>query len=141
MFTGKHLCWGFFLIKLQAFRPATFSKRDSNIAVSCGYCEIFKNSFFTEHLWWLFLKVLPHYSKISWGACSLISRIHVLSILIKNVHKTLHKWFLTVTWQYGSFFAWIDLSRASDFRIHFWKTLVPFDFTEKLTQSVAQSTI
>ena len=29
-FTGKHLCWRLFLIKLQAFRPATLLKRDSN---------------------------------------------------------------------------------------------------------------
>ena len=39
IFTGKHLCWGLFLIKLQAFSPATFSKRDSNTGVFCGYCE------------------------------------------------------------------------------------------------------
>ena len=41
IFTGKYLGWGLFLIKLQAFRPATFLKRDSNTGVSCGYCEIF----------------------------------------------------------------------------------------------------
>ena len=46
IFTGKHLSWGLFLIKLQTFRLAIFFKRDSNICVSCGYCEIFKNSFF-----------------------------------------------------------------------------------------------
>ena len=37
---------GSFLIKLQAFIPVTFLKRDSNTSVSCGYCEILKNSFF-----------------------------------------------------------------------------------------------
>ena len=31
---------------MHAFRPATFLKRDSNIDVFCGYCEIFKNNFF-----------------------------------------------------------------------------------------------
>ena len=46
IFTGKHLFWGLFLIKLQTFRPATFLKRDSNTGVSCGYCEPFENSFF-----------------------------------------------------------------------------------------------
>ena len=46
IFTGKHLCWGLFLIKLQAFRPAIFLKRDSNTGVSFGYCEMFKNSGF-----------------------------------------------------------------------------------------------
>ena len=44
IFTGKHLCWGLFLIKFQAFRPA----RDSNTGVSCGYCEVYKNSIFIE---------------------------------------------------------------------------------------------
>ena len=32
-FTGKHLCWSLFLIKLQAFRTATLLKRGSNTAV------------------------------------------------------------------------------------------------------------
>ena len=40
------LCWGLFLIKLWAIRPATFLKRDSNTGVSCGYYEIFKNIIF-----------------------------------------------------------------------------------------------
>ena len=31
--TGKHLCWSLFLIKLQAFRPATLLKRDFNTGV------------------------------------------------------------------------------------------------------------
>ena len=35
-------------------------------------------------------KVLPHYSKVSWAVCSLISRLHVLSSLIKHLLKTLH---------------------------------------------------
>ena len=32
-FTGKHLCWSVFSIKLQARGPATFLRRDSNTAV------------------------------------------------------------------------------------------------------------
>ena len=46
MFTGKHLCWGLFLIKLNAFKPATFLKRDFHTGVFCGDCEIFESSFF-----------------------------------------------------------------------------------------------
>ena len=46
MFTGKHLCWGLFLIKLQAFRLLPFLKRDSNIGASRGNWEIFRNTFF-----------------------------------------------------------------------------------------------
>ena len=58
-------CCGFFFKKLFVF------KRDSNSGVSCGYCEIFKNSFFIKNLWWLLLKVLPQYSKVGCGICSL----------------------------------------------------------------------
>ena len=32
-FTGKHLCWSIFLIKLQRFRSATSLKRDFNTGV------------------------------------------------------------------------------------------------------------
>ena len=38
------------LIKLQAVRPANLLKRDSNTVFSCEYCEIFKNTYFEEHL-------------------------------------------------------------------------------------------
>ena len=44
-------------------------------------------------------------------------------------------------WQNSFFLAWTDLSHAFDFRIRFGKTLVAFDFNEKLTQSVAQITM
>ena len=48
---GKHLCWSLFLIKLQAFRPATLLKRDSNTS---GFLyeidEILQNTYFEEHL-------------------------------------------------------------------------------------------
>ena len=40
-FTRKHLCQSPFLIKLQTLAQM----------VSCEFCEIFKNIFFTEHLW------------------------------------------------------------------------------------------
>ena len=43
IFTGKHLCWSPFLIKLEASRPVTLLKSDSNIGGSSEYCEIFKN--------------------------------------------------------------------------------------------------
>ena len=39
-----------FLIKLQVIRPAALLKRDSNTNVSCEYCEIFRNTYFEEHL-------------------------------------------------------------------------------------------
>ena len=39
LFTGKHPCWSFF---------STLLKRDSNTVCYC--CEIFKNTYFEEHL-------------------------------------------------------------------------------------------
>ena len=32
-FTGKHLCWSLFLIRLQALKPTTLLKGDSNAGV------------------------------------------------------------------------------------------------------------
>ena len=37
LFTGKHLCWGLFLINLQAWRPATLLKKTSEQVFSCEY--------------------------------------------------------------------------------------------------------
>ena len=46
IFTGKHLCWSLFLIKLQAFRcfPVNIAK-------------LLRAAFFMEHLRWLFLQM------------------------------------------------------------------------------------
>ena len=57
IFTGKHRRWTLFLIKLQFFRPATLSKETPTQVFSCEYCDIFKNSSFIEHLWWLLLVI------------------------------------------------------------------------------------
>ena len=45
IFTGKHLCWNLFLIKLKGWRPVTLLKKDSYTGVFCEYYEIFKNTF------------------------------------------------------------------------------------------------
>ena len=58
IFTEKRLCWGPFLKKLQAFKPAIFLKKESNKGVSWRYCKIFKSSFFIEYLWWLLLTAI-----------------------------------------------------------------------------------
>ena len=49
-FRGKHLCRSFFLIKLEPSGPQLFLKIDSNTVFSCEFCEIFQDSFSTEHL-------------------------------------------------------------------------------------------
>ena len=43
----KYLCWSLFLIKLQI---SFYSKETPTQFLSCEYCDIFKNSFFKEHL-------------------------------------------------------------------------------------------
>ena len=68
-FTGKHLCQSLFfnevagrpetLLKKRLWHACNFIKKETLAEVfSCEFCEFFKNSFFTEHLWWLLLKYL-----------------------------------------------------------------------------------
>ena len=54
MFTGKHLCWSPFFINIQAWRPTTLLKRDSNISF---FLWNLRTPFFTEHMWWLLLEI------------------------------------------------------------------------------------
>ena len=37
------MCWSLFLLKLQAWRPTTLLKRDSDTGAFCEICEILKN--------------------------------------------------------------------------------------------------
>ena len=50
-FTGKHLYQSLFLIKLQASDLQLYGKETLAQVFSCEFCEIFKNTFFTGHLW------------------------------------------------------------------------------------------
>ena len=53
-FKGKHLCWGHFLIKISI-------KKTQAEVLSCEFCEILKNNFFTEHLRLLLWKLFSSY--------------------------------------------------------------------------------
>ena len=59
----EYLCRGLVLIKLQAFRSATLLKRDYSTGACCDYCELFKNTYFKEHL----RTAASVYSKICWN--------------------------------------------------------------------------
>ena len=76
----------------------------------------------------MLLIVLPWYSKVSWGTCSLISRLHVLSLLIKNFHETLHKIILYyhVTKQFLPCWNWFV--KRFQFQNMFWKNINWFRF-------------
>ena len=50
-FTGKHLCQSLFFNKVAGL-ACNFIKKETLAQVfSCEFCEISKNTFFTEHLW------------------------------------------------------------------------------------------
>ena len=46
IFTGKHLCWVLFLIKLQVWRSAPLLKRDSNTVIFLWILQNFLKQFF-----------------------------------------------------------------------------------------------
>ena len=63
-FTGKHLCWSLFSIKLQACRPATFEKRFQHRCFPVKFAKFSKTIFLQTTLRWLFC----YFSKVlSWG--------------------------------------------------------------------------
>ena len=51
-FTGKHLCQRLFF-NIVAGGACNFIKKEKTLAqvFPCEFCEIFKNTFFTEHIW------------------------------------------------------------------------------------------
>ena len=46
-----------FFNKFGGARLQLYLKRDSGTGVFCEFCEIFKNTFLTEQLWWLLLSI------------------------------------------------------------------------------------
>ena len=59
-----------FLIKLET-QACKFIKKETLVqAFSCEFYEIFKNIFFTEHLWWLLLDKIMDESLESSRVCS-----------------------------------------------------------------------
>ena len=48
-FTGKHLCWNLFLVKLNAFSGLQIYQNKNRLQYRF-FCEIFKNTYFEEHL-------------------------------------------------------------------------------------------
>ena len=51
-FTAKHLCQSLFFNKVCRPQPCNFIEKETLAQVfSCKFCEISKNTFFTEHLW------------------------------------------------------------------------------------------
>ena len=50
-FTGKHLCQSLFFNKVAFLRLATLLEKETLAQVFfCKFCEVSKNTFFTEHV-------------------------------------------------------------------------------------------
>ena len=69
-FTGKHLCQNLFFNKVAGLAWLWHLLAPVAVAqvFSCEFCEISKNIFFIEHLWWLLLNLLgliSHFLNIS----------------------------------------------------------------------------
>ena len=62
-FTGKKLCQSPFFNKVAGLRPVTSLKKRLWQMFSCEFREIFRNTFFIEHLRWLLLN--KTYKKMS----------------------------------------------------------------------------
>ena len=75
-----------FLIKLP--KPCNLIKKETLAQVfSCEFCENFKNTFFTEYLWWQLLEV---YSKLSQTPmmelfAKIVNRFQWLTIFAKTL--------------------------------------------------------
>ena len=54
-FTGKQLCKSLFFNKIVGLRHNFIKKETLAQVFSYEFCEISKNTVFTEHLWWLLL--------------------------------------------------------------------------------------
>ena len=50
-FFGKHPCQSLFLNKVAGLSHATLLKKRLAQVFSCEFCEISKNTFFTEYVW------------------------------------------------------------------------------------------
>ena len=117
-FIGKHLCQSLFYNKVAALRPAILLKKENLVQVFyCEFCEIFKNTFFTEHLPatayvfysvfdsvdWILLKKLP------W--CILIVSLVVLNVQKLLISKSkLWFWKTKVTNAFPPCFFWVIFS-------------------------------
>ena len=117
-FTRLHLCWSLFLTKLQAFRPATLLKTDSNTAVKFLWATAFKHrSSFLEVLCRSCCSALINaVMKYSFSA-AVVQSLRVLHgnlLKIAFPHRYFSKYFTTVAEQQysklyldGCFWGWI----------------------------------
>ena len=57
-FTGKQLYQILFFSKVVTLRPEFIKKETPTQVIFCEFCNIYKKTFFTEHIWELFLGLI-----------------------------------------------------------------------------------
>ena len=72
----KHMCWSLYGLQL-------YLKETPTQVFSCEILQIFKNTFFTEHLWWLLLE----------GVCEGTSLVKILQSCHFNIFGMNHRCF------------------------------------------------
>ena len=95
IFTGKHLCWSLFLLKLQAFK--SLLKRDSNPVVPLWILRNFSKTYFEKHLWTV------AFARLSHGSCGTLlrARLHKTRSELEPVWNLKPLWnVVPFTWQF-----------------------------------------
>ena len=103
--TGKHLCWSYFLIKLQACRFATLLKRDSNTGVflwilwrtSANSCFCTSNHYVCNKYWASLLNQKHEMGSFLLRFVDLV-RVYSLLIISRNHFNTFL--LLQMQWNY-----------------------------------------
>ena len=95
-FTGKHLCQILFFSKVQLLKRETLAQ-----VFSCEFCEIFKNTFFIEHLQWLLLTIqisitLKLHYNLHWNVWNIFFKSY-LKLVISHF-CTIFLWTLNSVW-------------------------------------------
>ena len=90
IFTGKHLCWSLFLIKLQV----CFIKKTPAQVIFCEYCEILKKIYFEKNLWMAVSGHIP-LAVVTFSSifsrrlyCYLLITIHTESTIFTHIYYT-----------------------------------------------------
>ena len=111
-FTGKHLCQGFFLIKLQSLSPDI--KRTWHRCFPVNFAKFLRTSFLTKYLRWLLLSKMWLALQFSiFRVSSFIEDFLLISLQQKNEIK---KGKYPDRVQIFTFFLSIDLFDVKDFK-------------------------
>ena len=90
IFTGKHSYWSLFLIKLQAWRPATLLKK--RLQYRCFPVNIpkfLRTAFFIEHLQWLLLLLYLLYSVAMLSVASVVIWFYLFDPVLRTPFATI----------------------------------------------------